>query len=194
MITSYFVNGFKRQGTSGMMKSLGEGGLPVAYNPKRDAWLTKRWSTNDGYDPNQGGFYELTLPQYLELGFPRRYEGMLFKFLWSETVTLSIVPGDYKGVFMRRPYRETLESCKAMTDFRNPFPSETAFNQRSDDMLGILQMRRDMDVVECDYPALCENPLPFYESLVERGWPIDPMKAAAVIDKQQHRFVATGIS
>lgn len=173
-----------------MMKCLEVGGMSVARNIKRDKWLVQRFDGPDGYRANEDGFYELTVPQYKEAGFPGRWEGMVFKFLWANaSLTLPIVAGKYRGVFMRRSYLETIESCEAMLESPDPFGSEAVFDQKADDMLGMLRARNDMDMVECQFGELCADPMPFFVGLANRGWPIDPHLAAANVHSDRRRFV-----
>lgn len=183
-MTTYFVSGYMRTGTSMMMCALEAGGMDAAKNTQRDEYLLKRFG-DDRFHPNAGGFYELNMRQYTQDGFPRMYGGMLIKLLWGALPL--VVAGDYKVVFMRREYDEVAESYDATFGESIPHP-RVQFMGLMNDALGVLEVRRDMDVTVVNYQDVLDDPLDVFTRLVANDWPIDPVAAAAIVDPAQHRF------
>ena len=57
-MTTYFVSGFMRSGTSMMMACLEAGGMDVAHREQRNQMLEQY--SDENYSPNEGGLYELS--------------------------------------------------------------------------------------------------------------------------------------
>lgn len=176
-----------------MMRALEAGGMAVARNEKRDAWLQERFGDAE-YAPNADGYFELNPQQYAELGFPRRYEGKLLKFLWGGIP--SLVAGNYKLVVMRRNYADLKESYDAMmsktgrgSDSAMPY-SEAEYEERMAILLGIIGARNDMEAVLVKYEDVLADPLKVFNMLREANWPIDSQEAATVPNVKERRFHA----
>jgi hypothetical protein len=182
-MTTYFVSGYMRTGTSMMMKALEAGGLDAVHNTSRNA-LNDRHG-DEHYTPNGGGFYELSRREYMQPGFPRMYSDRLIKFLVGGICR--IVAGNYKIVFMRRDPEEMRQSYQA---FFNDEPALVgdAYVAASDDAIGILEQRRDVNLIVFDYRDVVRHPLEAFNRLKIEGWPIDAVKAAAVVNPKLCRF------
>lgn len=181
-MTIYIVAGSQRTGTSMMMRALMAGGLEADYDPSRDAMNDRHG--DDHYRPNDGGFYELRRDQYQASGFPRAHEGKLIKVL-NEGV-LKIAPRSqadrYKIVFMRRDFEEMRQSWVAFFGVGADHPGLRGdAQQRMADILGILRLRRDVDVLPLQYRDVVAAPLRTFEALAAIGWPIEPGSAAAEV-------------
>lgn len=209
MKTTYIVSGYMRTGTSMMMDALTAGGLNPCAKVKRDMALGKH--AGGGYHPNPNGFYELEHSDYKDINFPRKFEGQLIKVLFGGLYKL--VPGNYKIVFMRRNQEESRQSYEAffgqpspkiVGDIYHKHPSGSTgpmtidqlnaahqsshFKQIMDNCFGIMEQRRDVDITQLNYRDVVENPLKIFQILNQTGWPIDPVKAAGVVDPDLCRF------
>ena len=180
---TYFVSGYMRCGTSMMMDALTAGGLSPAFNPERDRM--NEVFGDEHYQPNPNGFYELSRKEYQETGFPRGYEGKLIKILFGGINR--IVAGNYKIIFMRRDFEEIRQSYEGF--FGNVLQiTENELIAKIEDAIGILKQRRDVDITEVWYRDVIEDPLKVFTFLKGRGWPIDPEKAAEVVNPELCRF------
>lgn len=166
-----------------MMQALEAGGLEAAFNSQRNQ-MNETYG-DEVYKPNPGGFYELNRQEYTVPGFPRGYEGKLIKHLHGGISR--IVAGNYKIVFMRRDLEEVRQSYEAFFD-ANLHVDMGELNQRIEDSLGILRVRSDVEVEEVWYRDVVENPIDVFSALKERGWPIDPEKAALIVNPELCRF------
>lgn len=165
------------------MRALEAGGLDVLYNPDRDKMNTQYG--DEHYQPNEGGFYELNRRQYQQPGFPRMHEGKLIKALFGGITR--IVAGDYRIVFMQRDFEEIRQSHQAF--FSNPPHLDAEeYRERMDNAIGMLRVRRDVDLSVFQYRDVLDRPVEKFTELKERGWPIDPEKAATVVNPATCRF------
>lgn len=183
MKTFYVVSGFMRTGTSMMMKALEAGGLKTAYNKARDAMNTQQ-GDND-YQPNEGGFYELTRQEYLSPDFPMNIDGNLFKCLSGGMPRLP--NGKYKIVFMMRDPEEIRQSFEAFFH-GSKLPNIQNYHKMMERVLGIMDVRTDMDVTVFQYRDVLADPIKHFTQLKEAGWPIDAQKAATIVEPTKCRF------
>jgi hypothetical protein len=168
-----------------MMRCLEAGGLEAVYAPGRDSSMNQRFG-DEYYLPNEDGFYELMAEQYRSSDFPSAYEGKLVKSLRGGM--LQLPAGAYRIVYMRRDGEETRQSAQAI--FSTDMPPEWAemVDRETEKTIGILRQRRDCAVSEVWYRDVIDEPLPVFVRLAGGGWPIDPCKAAAVVDPTKCRF------
>ncbi len=184
MQTTYFVSGYMRCGTSMMMRALEAGGLNAAYSARRDG-MNQQFG-DEHYKPNPGGFYELEAEDYRVPDFPRAFEGRLVKCLFGGITR--IVAGNYRIIFMRRDFEEIRQSYEGFFSTKCGIQDEKTFLQRMEAAIGILRQRRDVEVWEIWYRDVVKDPLRVFKSLKDQGWPIDPLKAAAIVDPELCRF------
>ncbi len=113
------------------------------------------------------------------------HEGKVVKFLYGGINR--IVAGDYRVVFMQRDLEEVRQSYAAFFRERLPHSGEvhTAVIANA---IGILQQRRDVQLAILQYRDVVEAPLKAFQGLRDTGWPIDPVKAAAIVDPALCRF------
>lgn len=183
MKTIYIVSGFMRTGTSMMMKSLTAGGLTSAYNPVRDE-LNKIYGDRH-YQPNPGGFYELTKDDYFSEDFPKKYEGKLVKLLGRGLIKLPT--WEYKIVFMLRPCEEIRQSYEAF--FSCPAPRMLiVYKQIMQKIIKQAKARKDIDIITLSYPDVVANPESAFKRLVTKDWPINVAKATEIVDPILYRF------
>jgi hypothetical protein len=175
-----------RTGTSMMMQSLEAGGLEAVYSKRRDEEMNARWGDAD-YKPNDG-YYELDGEDYIRGDLEARYEGKLVKCLSGGALRLS--PGDYRIVFMRRPAAEIRVSLLAFFGSDSAASQFCDLDRAMDSAVAVLRDRRSFrSVDEVQYHDVLADPLAVFRGLAERGWPIDPDKAAAVPQVSKARFV-----
>jgi len=183
MKTTYIVSGFMRTGTSMMMQALAEGGLEPAYNPVRDK-MNKDFGDND-YQPNPGGFYELTRQDYRQPGFPHQFEGKLIKCLFGGLPRMAV--GNYKVVFMMRDPEEIRQSYESF--FNKPAPPIlNQYDQIMKDSIDMLKNRKDTEVIVFEYRKVVEDPLEHFRILKRNEWDIDVNKAAASVNPELCRY------
>ena len=166
-----------------MMKASEAGGLEAVYNENRDR-MNQQYGDKD-YQPNGGGFYELSQRQYMEPGFPRMHQGKLIKGLHGGITR--IVAGNYRIVYMHRDAEEVRQSHEAF--FGKPPPHVgDAYYAVMANAIGILRQRRDVQLTVLQYRDVVDEPLKAFRLLESLGWPIDPVKAAAVVNPDLCRF------
>jgi hypothetical protein len=201
------VSGHRRSGTSMMMQALHEGGLPALYTPA----LENANPDTNGFQPNPGGLYEVgflsyTVPKFLRL-MP---DGCAVKIMWDGIVNLP--KGDWKIIFMERSQKE-IESSIAILEkhlIENniasaynhpltrgmPFCCFRTYNRDNiDHVLGIMDTRRDVELLSVQYQDVINSPIKVFQQLKytdsgEERLPIDVDKAAAVINTDLHRVRA----
>jgi len=187
----YLVSGYMRTGTSMMMKALEAGGMEAVYNPIREN--LNKFHGDEYYQPNGGGFYELQRHEYRHRDFPLMYEGKLIKMLFKGLTRLRVLPTGYRVVFMQRDPEEILQSYDAFFQVQGGIPEQVHavindYYPMMNDNLARLRNRKDTEVVTLWYRAVVENPIGAFEYLWDSGWPIDPQKAAAIVDPTLYRF------
>lgn len=184
----YIVSGFMRSGTSMMMKALEAGGMDAVRSKERDKRMNEKWGDDDlGYVPNEE-YYELDTADYRDPEFPLPYEGKLIKCLYAGLDKLRYGP-HYRIIFMRRPKEEIEKSCIAAFNGCIPQPlSMYDFDAFLDDLILRVRDRRTVITLnEVWYQDVLDNPLGVFSHL---GWPIDPVKAAAIPQSRKARFCA----
>lgn len=181
----YIVSGFMRSGTSMMMRALEAGGLEAVYSKKRDQEMNARWGDAD-YLPNDS-YYELDGEDYLRGGLEQRYDGKLVKCLWGGMLRLP--PGDYRVVFMRRPAEEIRVSLLAFFGNDGAARQFPDLDKGMDRIVDILRDRKSVVSVDAvEYRDVLADPCAVFRRLAANGWPIDPLKAAAIPDRDRARY------
>ena len=179
----YVVTGYMRTGTSMMMKCLGAGGLELMYDELWDARNEKYG--DEHYQPNRGGFYELSLVQMFSRTFVKDTDGKLVKVLRQAAFRLP--EHEYRIVVMWRDPEESRQSYEALFD--QPWPlgdiPPEEFRASWERFVQALSDRSDMAVKTLNRRDVVFQPRGALSSL---GWPIDVDKAAAEVDPAQYRF------
>lgn len=188
-MTTYFVSGFMRSGTSMMMKALEAGGMKVARSQKRDAEMNEKWGDHEtGYVPNEE-YYELYKDDYQDPKFPSQYKGQLIKCLYGGIWRINPEYGPYKVVFMRRDQNEIKMSMIGAFGSYNDYAASKEFNQNLDNIVKILKDRKSfISVIELNYADIIKNPIVEFEKLADDGWPIDPIDATSIVKPNKKRF------
>lgn len=172
-----------------MMKALGAGGMPVAYEPKRDE-LNHQFG-DDEYQPNEGGFFELARETYQDRKFPLPFRGWLIKGLVGCLQRLPVA--NYKIVLMLRSPEEIRQSYEAF--FGNKCPkiggldfNDDNYNAAMINHVGQLDNRKDVQLQCFHYRQVIRDPIGVFKCMTDSGWPIDPQKASEIVDPNRCRF------
>jgi len=167
-----------------MMQALEAGGLTPEYKQSREDMKDRL--TDEHYNPNVGGLYELEAEDYRDINFPRKYEGKLIKCLLSELSKIDTMPNGIKIVFMRRNVEETRQSFMA---FFNKSLEVEHLDEQLDKAIRKLRNRKDVQSVDVfQYRDVVKNPGIHFMILKDNGWPIDIDKAVSVVEPSYMRY------
>lgn len=173
----YIVAGFPRSGTSREMLALEAGGMEVTRRRDRQDILDR--FSDHTYNINKD-VCELTTSEYYSDNFPLNYIGKVVKII-GPMVTM-ILPHDYKILIMRRHPDSIRES------FRNAFGHKISLPQNYDTYMdrleSVLNQRVDCKAISVDFDDVTDNPTGHFERLVSHSWPVDPIKAASIMDRK----------
>lgn len=184
----YLVSGWWRSGTTMMMRALSKGGLPVLYDAGFDVEVQQRRQEFGNPQPLEK-FYEINRQPLERLFSTGMVRGHLIKMFVPEVLrnTLRFPYYDfyYQVVYMHRPIAEIKQS------WEKAFPN-VAWGYRGDywnyiserDPIAELNSRENIELVELNYKDVVADPLAAFELLKEKGWPIDPVKAAGVAGRK----------
>lgn len=159
----YIVSGFMRSGTGMMMECLRAGGLEPLHADELDENMELK---------NRRIFNALLNPHQVD--------EKLFKCMAGSLT--QIAAWDWRIVFMRRPYADIKTSADALFGPGEHVPAENVFNNLIRYTTGQLCQRRDVQWEPIAYRDVLVDPLSVFDTLQAAGWPIDPEKAAAVVD------------
>lgn len=146
----YIVSGLPRSGTSLLMQSLKEGGLPVAADGIRKP-----------DESNPKGYLEV------ESIIDKLRDNPEFVFNFEDQVLkvvaygLQYLPsGNYKVVYMERNIEEVLDSMEKMMDSTDEEREGTklAFEKLNEKTKSDISQRQDMDVLFINYNEILSNP------------------------------------
>lgn len=181
----YIVSGVPRSFTSAMMKALHAGGLPAVMSADRNKVGKSLSRTNYEANPD-GELWEPSVKDVTQMGFPMQYPGYVIKVLAAWIPALWV--HEYRVVFLLREPSEVRVSFKTMT--HSQFSEEDI---RRHQQFGLEACRNRRDVLSTSVfqtEQLLEKPLWLFHQLVNDGWPIDPVKAASVIEPRRKRAYA----
>ena len=149
------VSGLPRSGTSLMMQLLQAGGIPLVCDDKRAA---------DNFNPRGYFEYEAVKGLATDNSWVEQGQGKALKVLYH---LLKALPETlrYKVIFMQRPLNEVMQSQDRMLaglgrEDIAPANADLAmtFAQQTDDVLRWAEKQEHMELWQCDYPQLIENP------------------------------------
>jgi hypothetical protein len=197
------VSGYRRSGTSAMMQALVSGlNEGVVVHSENDAKVGN--ISKGSYIPNPGPLFEIGRASYSDADFVRGLpDGALVKIFFDGLPTL---PADkYLVIFMRRDEAEIRESCskvgrhlRAVGVPGSPIVSSMFDIHRSynsddiDHVLGIMDQRKDVELIEVDYADLISDPERVFTNikwtpLDRTRIDLDIKKAASVINPDYYR-------
>ena len=191
-----------------MMQALHAGGMKIAFSPSENTEAEQRHQRT-GYDANPGGRFEVARGLIDPYNFPKTLQGAAVKCLcWPHTpfgwglfryppfealTTRPDMTFDYRVVWLHRPAAARWASWRKSSEellFNHvPVTQELqAFRDACANLvLGVLKDKPER-LLEWDYDAIIDDPRPVFDALVGKGWPIDPQKAAAVVNPKWRRF------
>lgn len=183
----YIVSGIHRSGTSMMMDLLVQSGIRPYYSKIREKQMQHG---KDDYKLNKN-FWETGVNDYMQLGFTSELpDNCCVKIPAIGLPILSPAVG-YKIIYMRRDPDSIRNSyIRAMPDddFDNKYPSWPSHYWRLlDGVKGIMQTRRDVDLIELWYDDILKDPLNTIKKLIAHDIPILE-SVVDLIDPQQRRF------
>jgi len=179
----YLVTGFMRSGTSMMMAALEAGGLPTAKSRQRDAFA--RAHSDQHYQMNPTGLYELTPREFADPDFPAPFDGFALKAVPPWVFSLPVHA--YRAVVMLRDAEEIRQSCEAAFGARY---DQGHIHRAHARIVACLRNRRDVASLACvEYRDVLARPRDVFAALHEDGWPINVARSAAVVDPTQARFL-----
>jgi len=177
----YWVSGFQRSGTSMMMACLIAGGMDALFDPDLDR-IIHDLEKADGYRLNPS-LYETDPAEFQKPDFRKRAEGKLVKGM-APGILAHVQKGD-RMVFMRRDFEEIRSSHEhAMLGTIMYTPDQ--FAEMMDKTYKAL--KKKCDVIRYDYRRVVDAPGFAFRALKMLGWPVDPVKAEAVVDPSLYRF------
>lgn len=178
------VSGFMRSGTSMMMQCLTSGGLTPAYSDQREEMQS---FGDEYYKPNKGGFFEVSLSEYREIGFPLNYQGKLIKIMSWGLDGMTVNPDGYRIVFMLRDPEEIRQSHEAAFNESAHVPKD--YRERMASIIERMRNRKDvLSITPLEYREVIDNPQAAFEKLTNDGWRIDVNSAINIVDPTQCRF------
>lgn len=197
----YIVSGYRRSGTSMMMRALYTGLKTgqILYRPEQEKIGSQ---VENGYTPNPSGLHEVGQAYYMNATFLRGMpDGSLVKILYDGLPCLP--KGNYTVFFMRRDPKEIAASCDRVDRHLRqigvtenpmrwyPFDSFRPYRQEDiDHVLGICEARSDINLVHVDFRWTVRNPLETFRRL-STVIPIDPEKSASVVNESYYRYVSS---
>lgn len=182
--TVHIISGMMRCGTSLLMDAMKAGGMDVAYKESRDKM--KDAYSDESFNPNPAGLYELEWMDYNQIGFPVQYKGKTIKCLQDGLARLCVMP-KIRICFMRRDFEEIRQSYEGFFGQKLMKDAEK-FKQQTDLIIEQMQNRKDTEITVLFYPDVIENPQREFQKLKDNGWNIDVHKAAAVVNPELYRF------
>jgi len=194
------VSGYRRSGTSCMMEAIHNGlghdkpEWKLFYQESKDGLNRLK----DGYAPNPGKLHEVGRQHYIRARFLRELpDRAIIKIFYDGIV--NIPRGEYIVLWMERDAQEINDSVARSdahlraTGVKENAPSPYTFdvyrpyNQVDmDHVLGIMEMRRDVDLVRVNFRDLIEDPEGVFTE-IGRRLPVDVDAASKVINPRYYR-------
>lgn len=175
-----------------MMKMLQQGGIKPYWSKKREKQMMLG---KDEYEVNPNGFYEVGQEEYMRIGFASELPDECCVKI--QAIGLPILPAakGYRIVYMRRDpsaIRASYEKAFPDDDFDRIYPTwPTHYWNLLDGVKGIMEARRDVDLVEIWYDDVIENPVQAVEKLIAHDFPIrSKVSAVNVVNPDYRRFMA----
>lgn len=178
----YVVSGTVRSGTSMMMKCLHKGGLDSYYSRKQERMLREQFSLAR----NPGGYWEPDPQEKYELDWPIKANRHAIKILapWRWLPVMARLC--YRVIIMTRDPKEIELSIKKINNGivpakdRHILKNYDKFMQKG---IQLAENRKDIQsVFILPFQEVLDYPGMVFKKLEVRGWPIDPAKAASVVN------------
>lgn len=171
----YVVTGWMRSGTSMMMDCLAAGGLPTLKSDRRNGYAAHH--ADEYYHPNPNGLHELTPEEYRIGGFEKDKHAVKVVAPW-----LPWLKRCDKAILMLRDPEEIRQSYEAFVgqqvDARFVEQYEHRMQRCREYFAGL-----GASLIDVPYRDVLNEPLRWFGMLADRGWPIDDVAAAGVVDQ-----------
>ena len=163
--------------------------MTAVRSDKRD--LINAENSDESYKPNEEGLYEPELADVMRISWWREQYGKVVKCIVPWLGSLPV--HGYRVVFMLRDPEEIRQSFRAaagLTARPRTLPTIEHVDEAVREGQLLVANRKDVEsIVTLRYREdLLTDPRRCMDLLAENGWPIDPAKASAVIDRQRCRF------
>jgi len=173
-----------------MMHVLEAGGITPYWSKHREMNMMRG---KDRYQPNPDKFLEIGQENYMRLGMVHEIPNHCAVKIQAIGLPILAPAKSYKIIYMRRDPEAIKRSyIKAFNEkgFDQLYPSwPDHYWQLLDGVKGIMQTRRDVDLIELWYDDVLANPEMTIELLCAHGVPIKNKQAAIdVIDPSHRRF------
>ena len=182
----YLVSNIHRSGSSMMIRCLEAGGMDAAYDQSQEHLNVV--STDNGYVPNQNGFYALD-EDFRRPDLAQKYAGKALKLPFRDLTSLPAAR--YKLLFIKRNPDSIRASMAAFSPYIS-WEEDSMVLEFYDEVVGTilaqLQARGDIDIIVMNYEDIVSQPAWAFQTLQSRGWPLDPAAAAATVDPTLHHF------
>lgn len=172
-----------------MMQGLVAGGMTAVYDHHRDLHLSQKFSSQaSGFNP--GGVYELSQHQLCDPDFPASCDGCVIKLTWQSLHYAKKVDGlTYRVMMMYRHPEEVRQSYEATISYGKHTTIDKHYDRHFEQHCEQLERRGDVEDLQIVNHRQCiYDPLHIFRWLCCRGWPIDPEKAATVVNPHLYRF------
>lgn len=191
----YIVAGFMRSHTTMMMHCLEAGGMTPVWDSERDDWAKEQGvEINPRNEMREIG--NETLNSFAQ--HPERYDGKLIKLI-TKYGYLRLPKWDYKVILMIREPEEIRASFARVfgkplvytgnNGEQQPLTRELYFHLMASVASDLTE--QDIPFIPLHSKYVLKSPEGTFKFLKNHGWPIDPLLAAAVVQKEhQHVQVA----
>jgi hypothetical protein len=176
----YVVSGYRRSGTSMMMRILGESDIEVIYQPAQETLhqVAPATSEHDSYDPHPSKLWEAGQGWYMRPNFGRMIndeqnnpgaKSPAIKILFDGLPHLP--KGEWKVIFLLRDIEEIDASTKFLDRhlrrtgvkengmLHYPFDCFRPYDQDDiDHVLGICDARADIELIKLQFRDIVEDP------------------------------------
>ena len=177
---NYMVGGMMRTGTSMMMDIMRAVGFSVVFNPGRQATIDE--NSDEHYNPNPGGLYELSAALMSRPKFPWMHRGKFVKTLGTLSTLYRNPEGGYKIIYMRRDPYASADSQLRFFGKPNQHPDLIA--NTVDLTLRHFDNRRDVQFLEVWYRKFIDHPWAHLRVIQAfLGVEFDVLKGLPVVDR-----------
>lgn len=174
----YIVTGPNRSGTNMVAHALTTGGIPVQKDEELCA-LKEAEFADKAYHGNPNGFFEGG--KHCE----NPAEGHVLKLMPHQ---ISKLPeGEYTVVLVYRNPHEVRDSWHRFVRFIDDSVDPKSVEEEQEYLYKHLSLRPDVKFTTLQYENIIKDPVGAFTKLRGFGFPIDPEKAASVVDPKLYR-------
>lgn len=187
----YIVSGMHRSGTSMMMDVLVKGGIKPIWSKAREKQMK---SGHSDYKINYGKFWEIGQEEYMRFGSTSEIPDECCVKIQAIGLPILAAAKGYKIIYMRREptaIKASYEAAFPNDNFIKKYPTwPSHYWQLLDGVKGIMESRRDVDLIELWYDDVLNNPSCAVDKLIAHRLPINKERAIEVIKPEYRRHTA----